>query len=747
MSDAPAGRGPRLTPRPGPLDLREWDRLLLGRYRPVHHPTGADCTACALGPCDLTRKRGACGQDLIQHTARQTLAMAATGAAAHVAHARDVVETVITEHGADLPLDPGPWVRIRTPIIELVVGSRPRKVSELVDVLGYLETQLVRLVAATHFGGECAPFDLESKTLHAGTMDLVALEVADVAQAAGYRFPSGIADTPLVPLGLGRLDTAKPVILCLGHHSAVGHRIAALLEERGLTGEIELAGLCCTAHDIARGHPAGITIVGNQRDQLSFVRAGVADVVVADQQCIRLDLRDETLDSGAVFLATSEVACAGLPAETVDDEEALADEVVARPRAGAFVADVDGAARLAVALARRGKRARPSVLARDDDAAGCTRCGDCDPPCPVNLPVAEATGALAWDNTWGPLQELAEVCIRCGRCDDACPVGLPVMALIDAADEAPPVRSLVRAGRGPITDFEIKATGPSVVMGDIPGVVAFLACPDYPDGRESPAWMARILAERGYIVLTAGCAALDLAWPGIGGPNPYEAFPGVFDQGGLVNTGSCVSASHAVGAAIKIAAIFLQRRLAGNYTAIADYILNRLGVVGVLWGGITPKALASAAGANRLGIPVLFGPHGKRFGRTLEAAGSPDAGPFTVLDARTGRRVTTGAAPAGLCVTAADKQEAVIEIARLCLRANDTAAGRQVKLRHYFELSSAVAGHLPPDIGAWLRSPYDVPPGWEDAAAAAMAAPDWRPSPIPDPTLLQELIRPGIDVR
>lgn len=322
------------------------------------------------------------------------------------------------------------------------------------------------------------------------------------------------------------------------------------------------------------------------------------------------------------------------------------------------------------------------------------------------------------------------------------------MALVQAADRRPAQRSLVRAGRGPISDFEIKSTGPAIVLGDIPGIVAFLACPDYPDGRGAVAWMARALAERGYIVLTAGCAAMDLAWCAEGSgageedtpANPYQRYPAVFDQGGLLNLGSCVSASHAIGAAIKVASIFLHRRLAGNFAGIADYILNRIGMVGVLWGGVTPKALAASAGANRLGIPVLFGPQGERFRRTLEAA--PDLA-WWVLDARTGRQLGGTPAPASLCTTAASREEALVQIARLCLRPNDTTMGRQVKLEHYAGLSRELLGHPPDDLARWIRSAYDVPEGWSEAERARLLGGGWAPVPIPDPTLLAELVRAG----
>ena len=733
--------------RPALTDLRNWDRTLLSRYRPTYHPINTSCTWCALGPCDLLSGRsGACGQTLAVLSAREALMLAVTGAAAHAAHARAVVGHLLERNGGELRLDLGPWVQIRAPIIELVMGARPHFLKDLPPLLDAVDAQLVDLLAATHFGGEPDTFDLESKTFHAGTMDLVVLEVADLAQSSAYRYPSAVRDTVLVPLGTDQVDTAKPVILCIGHHSAVGHRIAELLAAEGLSSEVELVGLCCSAHDMARGHGASVKIVGNQRDQLPFVRSGLADVVVADQQCVRLDLKEEALAAGSCFIATSEAAFSGLPDESATDPDFLACDLVERAVSGTFVSDVERAARLAVAVALRGKRVRPGPPPPGEvDASGCTMCGHCDEHCPLELPLAEGVFELAQGGRWGLLERLSTRCLRCGRCDAACPLALPVMALIEAADRTAPLHSEVRAGRGPISDFEIKSAGPSIVLGDIPGIVAFLACPDYPDGRDSVGWMARILAARGYIVLASGCAAMDMAWGGACGAdpeyqqrNPYQEFPGVFDQGGLVNTGSCVSASHAIGAAIKVASILLNRRLAGNYVGVADYVVNRVGMVGVLWGGVTPKAFSTSAGANRLGIPVLFGPQGLRFRRTIETTSSRRG---WVFDARRGERIDLAPAPSALCTTAATREEAVVEIVRLCLRPNDTATGRQVKLGHYVDLSRALLGRQPGDVDRWVRSAYDIPESWDSDERAALLPRGWEHAPIPDPTILEGAVR------
>ena len=147
-----------------------------------------------------------------------------------------------------------------------------------------------------------------------------------------------------------------------------------------------------------------------------------------------------------------------------------------------------------------------------------------------------------------------------------------------------------------------------------------------------------------------------------------------FEAGGVLNVGSCVANSHIAGAAIKVANIFAKRSLRGNYEEIADYIYNRLGAVGLAWGAYSQKAAAIAAGFWRLGIPVLVGPHGSKYRRML--LGREDKPEdWEVYDARTGDKVNVGPAPEHLFQTVETKEEAMVAIAKLCIRPNDTWKG------------------------------------------------------------------------
>jgi acetyl-CoA decarbonylase/synthase complex subunit alpha len=224
------------------------------------------------------------------------------------------------------------------------------------------------------------------------------------------------------------------------------------------------------------------------------------------------------------------------------------------------------------------------------------------------------------------------------------------------------------------------------------------------------------------------------------GKTLYEEFPGGFEAGGVLNVGSCVANSHIAGAAIKVANIFAKRSLRGNYEEIADYIHNRLGAVGLAWGAYSQKAAAIAAGFWRLGIPVLVGPHGSKYRRML--LGREDKPEdWEVYDARTGSKVNVGPAPEHLFQTVETPQEAMVAIAKLCIRPNDTWKGRSIKLSHYVDLHERLYGTMPQDLHLFVRTMADVPMTLKEEFTKILEEKGWKETVIPDPTLLPRMVR------
>jgi acetyl-CoA decarbonylase/synthase complex subunit alpha len=307
-----------------------------------------------------------------------------------------------------------------------------------------------------------------------------------------------------------------------------------------------------------------------------------------------------------------------------------------------------------------------------------------------------------------------------------------------AAEKIKDERFRIRSGRGAIQDVEIRKVGGPIVLGEIPGVVAFVGCVNYANGGKEVAEMCVEFARRRYIAVTSGCTAMSISmYKDEEGKTPYEQFPGDFDAGCIVNVGSCVANAHISGATIKIASIFARRNLRGNYEEIADYVYNRVGAVGIAWGAMSQKAAAIAMGFNRLGIPVIVGPHGTKYRRMLMGRADRDED-WQTYDRRTGEKVYVGPTPEHLFFAAETKEEAMVMAAKLCMRPNDTGKGRAIKLTHYVDLHKRLMGTTPNDIPSYIRATSDVPITMKDEIMAILKQSGWRERKVPEPTLLEQ---------
>jgi len=737
------------TPFPSLTTLREWDMKLLQRYKPFYLPFCDVCCLCTFGKCDLTGgKRGACGIDMAAQQSRIVLLACCIGAATHIGHARHLVEHLIEKYGRRMPLDVGGLnVEVEAPVTRLVCGIKPQTLGDLEEVLDYLETQVTHLLSVTHTGQEGYNLDFESKVFHAGMIDQVGMEVADIAQIAAYGFPKADPDAPLVDLGYGTINIEKPVILCIGHNVVPSVGIVDYIKENGLDGEVEVCGLCCTAHDTTRYYNRA-KIVGPISWQLRFIRSGVPDVVVLDEQCIRTDALYEAQNVKAIVITASEKNCMGLPNRTNDPADAIVEDLLSGKIPGALILDPEKVGEVAVKAAlkaapmRKKFKAIPEVDDVIQKAKECKQCSDCRRACPQDLPIPQAM-KMAGNGSLEKLAELYDSCIGCGRCEEACPVKLQIHSFIVKAGEKKLKEETYKArvGRGAVQDVEIRNVGSPIVLGEIPGVVAFVGCANYPKGGIEVAEMCREFANRRYIVVTSGCAAMSAAMcKNEEGKTIYEEFSGEFAAGGVVNVGSCVSNSHIAGAAIKIASIFAKRNLRANYEEIADYILNRVGAVGVAWGAMSQKAASIASGFWRLGVPVIVGPHGIKYRRMLLGRADREED-WYVYDARTGEKVYVGPAPEHLFYAAETKEEAMVMIAKLCMRPNDTTKGRAIKLTHYIDLHKRLYGTMPEDIHRFVRTVADIPVTMKDEIIKILEEKGWKETIIPDPTLLPRLIR------
>lgn len=737
------------TPFPSLTTFRNWDRVLLTRYKPFYLPFCDLCCLCTYGKCDLTgNKRGACGISMAAQQSRTVLITACIGTATHCSHARELVTHLVETFGRDYPIDVGGTnIEVEAPLIRLVCGIRPEVLGDLEQVLDYCENQVTQLLAVTHTGQEGDALDFESKVLHAGTIDLVGMEVADIAQVSALGFPKADAESPLADLGMGTVDTTKPVILVIGHNVPPSAAIIDYLRARDLLPGVEVTGICCTALDMTR-YSAKAKVIGPISWQLRYIRSGVPDVVVIDEQCIRADTLLEAKAIHAPLIATSEKNCLGLPDRTNDPADAVVDDFVSGRATGALILDPEKAgevaARTAIAVSKTRKKSgllptREELVAL---AKKCTSCVFCRRGCPNDLPIPQAMKAAGQGNLSG-FDELYDDCVGCGRCESACPQGLAIHSLIVAAAERKTRDETykIRAGRGAIQDIEIREVGGPIVLGEIPGVVAFVGCANFPKGAREVAEMSMEFAKRRYIVCTSGCSAMSAGMHrDEEGKTAYERYSGSFEAGGIVNVGSCVANAHIAGAAVKIASIFAKRPLRGNYEEIADYVYNRVGAVGVAWGAMSQKAASIAAGFWRLGIPVVVGPHGTKYRRMLLGRADKEED-WYVHDARTGEKVYGGPVPEHLFFAAETKEEAMVMVAKLTMRPNDTSKGRAIKLTNYIDLHQRLIGGMPDDIHRLVRTHADIPVTMKSEIETILAEKGWKEGELPDPTLLARMVR------
>jgi acetyl-CoA decarbonylase/synthase complex subunit alpha len=670
------------------------------------------------------------------------------GAATHLGHARHLVEYLTENFGEDYRIDVGGLnIEVNAPIIRLVCGIKPETLEDLKDVLDYCETEVTHLLSSTATGQEGNNLDFESKAFHAGMIDHVSLEVADIAQISAYDFPKADPEAALVDIGLGVIDSSKPVIMVVGHNAPPSLEIVDYLQENGLQDSVEVTGLCCTALDTTRYSPKA-KIVGPISWQLRYIRSGIPDVIVVDEQCVRADSLNEAQKVKTPIIASSPKNCLGFPDRTKDSTEEIVADLFRGRVPGVLILDPkkvgEVATKIAILIAPKRKKFKvlPSVKKIIEGSKRCITCYDCERSCPNTLPIMEAIKEAAHGNLV-LLSDLYDQCIGCGRCESACQKGLPIHSYIVKAAEKKMKKETytIRSGRGGIQDVEIRNVGGPIVLGEIPGVVAFVGCANYPKGGQEVAEMAMEFANRRFIVVTSGCAAMSVGmYKNEEGKSPYEIYSGAFEAGGIVNVGSCVSNAHIAGAAIKIANIFAKRKLLGNYEEIADYIHNRVGAVGIAWGAMSQKAASIASGFWRLGIPVIVGPHGSKYRRML--LGRKDKKEdWYVYDARTGKQVNGGPSPEHLFYAAETKEEAMVMIVKLCMRPNDTSKGRAMKLAHYIDLSKRFYGMIPNDVHLFVRTPADIPITMKKEILKILKVKRWKEERIPDPTLLPSLVK------
>jgi acetyl-CoA decarbonylase/synthase complex subunit alpha len=725
------------TPMPEISDLRSWDMKLLQTYKPFYAPFCDLCCFCTYGKCDLTEdRRGACGIDIGTQQGRWILLNCLMGASAHASHSGHILELLIEKHGPDKKINLGTSIELEAPIIRTVLGLKPETLGDLKIAIEYVYKEITQLLDATNMGQEGSNLDYESKALHAGMLDHVGMEVGDIAQIVGFNYPTSVADTPLVDLGWNTVDKTKPIILFVGHNPATSTVVVDYLRENDLYDKVEFCGVCCTALETSR-YSDKAKVIGPYSRQLFFIRSGFADVIMTDEQCIRTDMPIEATKAGSALIATLDKVMYGLEDATEMETGEIVKKMVEEKKHFAIL-DPKKAAEVAVkvAMAMAPQRRKEWLTEQEatELAKKCSLCGMCETACPNLFDIGQGVNAVAKGN-FDVIKEQFNLCIGCGKCEEECPRNIPILKIMQVG--ASKEKWKIRAGRGPIMDTEIRTVGAPITLGTIPGVVAFVGCSNFPDIRDL-AEMVDEFARRKYIVVVSGCTAMAVGmWKDADGKTIYEKYPGDFDAGCVVNVGSCVANSHIAGAAIKIANIFAALPLRANYEVMADYVLNRVGAVGIAWGAYSQKAASIGTGFNRLGVPVILGPHSSKYRRLYLSRKDEDE--WKVMDARKRQIVETNEpSPEHLAYVCETKEKAMVMIPKLCIRKNDTPQGRAIKLNHYISLyKKYMGGGLPEDLPLYVRRDADIPLVYKKEVKAYLTQIGWKPKePVGLPTLI-----------
>ena len=333
------------------------------RLRPC--PIGSEgscCKLCSMGPCRLpaprkkpeteeekAKRRGVCGATIETIAARNFARMIAGGASAHTDHSRGIVQTFLEAAKGEAPgygikdeqkllqvaLDFGIEVKDRSiEEIAIDVGEAaiaefgkqgeeelhfvkraPLKRQAIWRELGVvprgINREIVEVMHRTHMGVDMDYEHLMQQGARCALADgwggsMIATELQDVLLGT---------PTPIVGrVNLGVIDQDQVNIIVHGHDpllpemvvtAAQDKELLALAKSKGAKG-INIAGLCCTAHEVLMRH--GVPIAGNMLQQELALITGAVDAMVVDVQCIMQSLPEVARCYHTEIITTSPVA-------------------------------------------------------------------------------------------------------------------------------------------------------------------------------------------------------------------------------------------------------------------------------------------------------------------------------------------------------------------------------------------------------------------------------------------------------
>ncbi|MFZ5641269.1 MAG: anaerobic carbon-monoxide dehydrogenase catalytic subunit [Bacillota bacterium] len=307
-----------------------WDRFESQQPQCGFGLLGLCCRHCNQGPCRIDPfgegpKYGVCGADADLIVARNLLRQLAAGAAAHVDHAYEVVETLAIAAAGNAPYtvkdsaklmavagklgittDNRSETDIAKEIVQVaysdfgnhtgapmkwLTATAPKERVEVWQKLGVLprnpDREIREAMHQTTMGMDADPVNLILATVKQGLVDGYAgLHLATDIQDIIFGTPTPVA----TEANLGVLKADHVNIVVHGHEPMLSEKIvewARKLEgearAKGAAG-IQLAGICCTGNETLMRQ--GVPMATNFLAQELAIITGAVDAMVVDVQCI-----------------------------------------------------------------------------------------------------------------------------------------------------------------------------------------------------------------------------------------------------------------------------------------------------------------------------------------------------------------------------------------------------------------------------------------------------------------------------
>ncbi|MDR0877579.1 MAG: anaerobic carbon-monoxide dehydrogenase catalytic subunit [Treponema sp.] len=309
---------------------------------------GICCRICSMGPCRITPKasRGICGADAHAIAGRNYLRMAAAGTAAHSDHGREIAhvlhkssrdgnfqirdeqklvalahEWAIPTEGRDIYdiahevaetglLEYGkPFGSLR--FLKRATDERQKVWDETGIAPRAIDREIATAMHMTNMGNTADAEALVKQSLRVGMAD------GWGGSMMGTEFSDILFGTPTARTtegNLGVLEREMVNIVVHGHDPAFSEMVVVAAELKEMTDYakskgakgINIAGLCCTANEVAMRH--GVRMAGNFLQQENAVLTGAVEMMCVDVQCIFPALGPLTDCFHTKFVTTSPIA-------------------------------------------------------------------------------------------------------------------------------------------------------------------------------------------------------------------------------------------------------------------------------------------------------------------------------------------------------------------------------------------------------------------------------------------------------